>query len=1005
MRPEKLAFSAFGPFVERQEIDFTVFEKAGVFLIHGETGAGKTVILDAMTYALYGKSSGGVRGDLSAMRCQFAKESQPTEVLYEFSLQQRKYRFLRGLRLKKKKDGTVEYIPYQEVFYIEPDGSSIPFFEHTRLRDIEEKAQEVLGLSYEQFIQVVILPQGKFERLLLAKSEEKENILVSLFRADIWQRTADILCGQVREQKQQLEQKRQELQQELARYQCTSIEELQKQYEKTELELQERQEQQKQLYQRWERRTQQLQQATIVEQLFCQLQEKQTQWQNLSFRKKEMAHQEKLIVQAKKVRQVLPLYDRWMKEKESAARLQEREQRQQEQLIGYQQELRELHSHAARLEEQRGLYEKTKAALEKNEMIRKQYQQLQEAKQEKEEALAHFIRLKNLLKSSQGQQQRLQQEKERVMQAQQVVMLAYTAKIPEYRQQLSDLKQQREWQIRIEQLRQEEKEVQANEQQAEQIWKQREKNAALLREQYQKAVNLQLTGMAQLLAERLQEGKPCPVCGSLHHPAPTACKEKPEEQQVEELQRQVSEAQKASLQAQQNWMNWKLKRKQLQQQGEQQPAVAFDEHQFIACQKQLQAAEEQQQKWPQYEVALQSCNERLEQCLVQTKNLQEDYLLAQQQQETAQQRFLQIAAALGGEVPEWEKLQKIMAQQQQEVYAWEQQWQQIQKKLEECRMKLEAGTASVQILNQEWTRAMEQQAEGKKAFYNLCNTLQLDWQESLRQEVAEETTIAQWEQEQQQYQFACQSCKQAMEDFQKKLEGVPRPNIAALEEEVQRLHQLHVACIKDVSVQQEMLQNMHNSMQWAKSQEKRLREKSMQWQQDQQFAHMLRGDNGVSLQRYVLGVMLSSITVEANKMLKQVHDGRYQLLRTMEKRGRSRKAGLELEVFDQLTGMRRSVASLSGGEKFLVSLSLSLGLSAVVQAGCGGIRLQAMFIDEGFGTLDESSITDALHILSQIRHAGGIVGVISHVSLLKENIQCGIVVDKKNNGSSLKIIR
>lgn len=139
-------------------------------------------------------------------------------------------------------------------------------------------------------------------------------------------------------------------------------------------------------------------------------------------------------------------------------------------------------------------------------------------------------------------------------------------------------------------------------------------------------------------------------------------------------------------------------------------------------------------------------------------------------------------------------------------------------------------------------------------------------------------------------------------------------------------------------------------------------------------------------------------------MLQKVHDGRYQLLRTMEKAGRARKAGLELEVFDQRTGMRRSVASLSGGEKFLVSLSLSLGLSAVVQTGCGGIQLQAMFIDEGFGTLDESSIADALQILAQIRHTGGIVGVISHVQVLKENIHCGIEVSKYNNGSKLKTV-
>ena len=153
----------------------------------------------------------------------------------------------------------------------------------------------------------------------------------------------------------------------------------------------------------------------------------------------------------------------------------------------------------------------------------------------------------------------------------------------------------------------------------------------------------------------------------------------------------------------------------------------------------------------------------------------------------------------------------------------------------------------------------------------------------------------------------------------------------------------------------------------------------------------------------MLGVLLSSITAEANRLLKNVHGGRYQLFRTAEGLGRSRKAGLDLEVFDAHAGGRRGVSSLSGGEKFLVSLALALGLSAVVQAQSGGIRMDAMFIDEGFGSLDPRSIADALDVLASVRGSRRLVGIISHVEALRESIEASVEVVKGRTGSRLKL--
>ena len=168
---------------------------------------------------------------------------------------------------------------------------------------------------------------------------------------------------------------------------------------------------------------------------------------------------------------------------------------------------------------------------------------------------------------------------------------------------------------------------------------------------------------------------------------------------------------------------------------------------------------------------------------------------------------------------------------------------------------------------------------------------------------------------------------------------------------------------------------------------------------DLEFAERLRGSRGLSLQRYVLGVMLSSIAAEANRLLQTVYGGRYQLFRSQELGDRRQKSGLDLEVLDHTNGQRRSVKTLSGGEQFLVALSLAIGLSTVVQSQGSGIRMEAMFIDEGFGSLDRDAIQDALEILDGIRKGSGLVGIISHVDQLAESIPAKIEVRKGTHGS------
>ena len=235
------------------------------------------------------------------------------------------------------------------------------------------------------------------------------------------------------------------------------------------------------------------------------------------------------------------------------------------------------------------------------------------------------------------------------------------------------------------------------------------------------------------------------------------------------------------------------------------------------------------------------------------------------------------------------------------------------------------------------------------------------------------------------------------------LRGQTRPPVALLRQEADRLSEQLAAEERKTAVLQRDLEHLSADAQRYETLLGRYQTQRRQSEKAMAFARLLRGVTGVSLQRYVLGAMLSAVTAEANLLLERVHDGRYQIFRTLETTGNVRKAGLELEVLDRRSGMRRSVVSLSGGEKFLVALALSIGLSAVVQAQSGASRLGAIFIDEGFGTLDDASLHDALSVLASIRDTHGMVGIISHVSLLRESIHAGIQVEKRQEGSRLTV--
>ena len=243
--------------------------------------------------------------------------------------------------------------------------------------------------------------------------------------------------------------------------------------------------------------------------------------------------------------------------------------------------------------------------------------------------------------------------------------------------------------------------------------------------------------------------------------------------------------------------------------------------------------------------------------------------------------------------------------------------------------------------------------------------------------------------------------RQQLKSLQEELGRQQEPDEEACKTELARLEKLQETYAKETAVLSETIRRLSQKAEKLALAGEGLEEKLLEAEQDLAFAKKLRGDAGTGLQRYVLGILFSSVIAAANRMLSMVHGGRYRLFRSDEKAQGSNKRGLELKVYDKNSEEHegRFVSTLSGGEKFLASLALSIGMSTIAQKS--GIRIEALFIDEGFGSLDEDSITDAMQILGSIQQANGLVGIISHVQLLQERIPTKLRVEETEKGSHI----
>jgi exonuclease SbcC len=1018
MRPLVLELQAFGPFAGHERIDFGELGEHPLFLINGPTGAGKTSILDAICFALYGDTTGN-RREGTEMRSNHAAQDVATWVRLDFALGDKHYRILRKpeqMRPKERGEGMTTQKPEATLHKLGDDGEEATgeLLVPNKVSEANSRIEQLLGLKSEQFRQVMVLPQGRFIELLEADSRQREDIFAELFQTGIYKKLEDKLKDAARDVSNALRSKRENETGILQSAGVESREQLQEELQSLQAPIEEQRTQTEVAQKQLNKQRQALASASQIKAQFERLQKAETSIASLEALAESIKEQDQKLERARRADQLNPVYQQLQQTESSCKKAQsqvEDLQAQQQQkaqtlanavealaanqalataietdkqqlhtLLGYQEKAAALETLLAEQSLQQQLLNKQQNDLQKNRQsldalkseekaIQTRCQQLQETSQKLAEKELQLNNLQEIIKKC----EKLQKFKQRMRQLQETLR-ASDANVAHQHQALSAAKQQYD----VLQL----------------SWHQ---------------------GQAAILAQRLETDTPCPVCGSAEHPAPAQSSSAlPSEAELERAQTQVEQQQLLFNNAESEQRDCRNSISS----GEEHISLLRDElgdhadSDMTSLHQQLLTL--QQDCDASLKAGLQLAEEQTQLQKTGTQIQETDTLLQQAEQlfrdgERAAMRADSEVASAQQALPEAYRsqgaLQQAIQSCEQKIASQQQALEQATREEFQARRALELGQNTIDnasnLLLENQTQLQQQQDDWQ-------STLQASAFDSDEAFVDARLTAD----EQQQLSDAIDSHQRSLEEarisareLRTSLGDTTVPDVETLQQQLsaqsEQFSQIQSA-LQSLLSRQHQLQQANETLKKTDRSAAKLED---EYAIVGTLAEAVGGNNSqrLSLQRYVLGVLLDDVLLQATTRLLQMSSGRFQLRRKGERSKGNRASGLDLEVFDDYTGLARSVATLSGGESFMAALSLALGLSDVVQSYAGGIRLDTLFIDEGFGSLDSEALELAIRTLTDLQAAGRMVGVISHVSELKEQMPLRIDITKRNDGSHLTL--
>ncbi len=916
MRPTLLVMCAFGPYADRVELDFTLLGSDGLYLICGDTGAGKTTIFDGISFALYGTASGGEAGrPAKTLRSDFADPATPTYVELTFVYRDETYRIVRRpaqLRPKKRGEGMIED-PETAEFY-RPDGSVID-----RLSDVNNAVIDLLGIDREQFSQIVMIAQGDFRRLLTANTAERSKIFSRLFDTGRYQRFQEAL-----------EEQRRSMEEEGRRLKDEALAQLRR------IDLSPDDPNRATLDGWIDHEAYDVTAALELLDKLCRA---------------DRAEQERLAEQSKEI--------------EAELRVQTQAEERAKQRSRLMQSIAENNAQQTQLQTEAPAVQ---AAYDAEEAKKPERDRLADQIAARRAELPRYDTLDDAKLTYQDAADEAARRRDTYNQAQKTVD-ANVRELASARESLGSCASAETDLIAAESAAREAEAARAAADALLQAWldldeaqaayDEAQQSYLLAREAEQTATQQAaelrrhyLDGQAGILARDLVAGQPCPVCGSTEHPAPAA----PDESLTDRSA--VDEAETAAQKA----------RTKADAASERASHARGRYEERRAAVKAASADTAAGREAAQASADAAHTAERAAQAAVRE---------AQKRVETynaASQHVKELEAAAG-------ELERKRNDAQNALHTAELAEREQASRLEELRSTLAfaskaEATADLQDLTD---KATELQRD--------LDTARDAWQD--------------------------------LKDRQTRLSS----ELSSLQQQISSLDvtedtEARTAKVADLTAQRDELQSAQHAVyarlhtnEGIAEDLKRLEKQSAE--RLELFAEIdvlartasghLTGRDRVSFETYIQALYLDRVVAAANRRFATMTNGRYELQRRREAAARTSQSGLDLDVVDNYTGRARDAASLSGGESFKAALALALGLSDVVQASSGGIQLDTMFIDEGFGSLDQESLQLAIQTLRELAGSGKLVGIISHVEELKESIDRKIVVERGRNGSTLRI--
>lgn len=1004
MIPKYLRFQAFESYTAEQILDFERLSGCGLFLINGETGAGKTAILDAMTYALYGETSGGTRGEVRSLHPLAA--DIPTQVEFIFSLRETQYKFTRSIRIRERAGKQTVLTEQNALFF---DGEHfVPFEANPTRSKVAAKAAELLGLTLEQFRQVILLPQGQFEKFLTSESAEKEEILSTLFGTERFSRISETLYAQSRKRLGELHTQKELLNALLTNEGFPDFEALtafqQETAEKTRKD-------QLQLNAAKEYLLHRKEELSAAEKLASLLEEVQA-----ALKEQNALEAEAPAIQALSVRLVNAqaalksesLYREYDKGRLEYKTRTEQDTRAQSKLS----QGRERLAEAERAFHDSGELETEIEAIQQErlqlEPLAGVYSEVQLAGKNAENAAQKYIECQNRLQEAIRKQDELQKQVAEYTATGDRLLTGFVQKIPALTARKNTLLDMQTKMRLCTRLQAETAELSLRLAEMDARMKQLEEEIAEKKRRFDEAYNRQLDNLTELLAKSLKEGQPCPVCGSRAHPQIHIPSNVPAEAGVKQRKAEWEEAQsvRSRLADERNALASSLetKRLSLEQNRPPESPVPFSEDLLAQTESDLAKAQRAEAKQNEINQILAQLKESQNKAVSAKTALEKEQFILQTAALESKSRADSLNASLRADIPDPDALNQRLSALGVQAERMKSRLMKLTDERNEASRQLAILEAEALRSRQELENAHAVWLDSQKAFESALSESGFQDETaflSARMSSQESDMLSQKLNE---YRSRLFAVRQRLEALHAQSQGKEMP-------ELEKLRAEYTEQENAVRTQSEALAVAQSEFQRREKIRTDYSSKYAKYQADmdaaarfREFAELLQGSRGISFTRYVLGVMLSLITAEANRLLRDVHGGRFQIYRKAESTDRSRKTGLELEVQSAMAVSRFSTRNLSGGEKFLISLALSMALSAVLQSQNGGISIDAMFIDEGFGSLDPQSLQEAMGILFSIQGSRRTIGIISHVQELKELIPGRIDVSKDLNGSSLKII-